>query len=329
MILCCTGLTNLKVHEMTPIEVPLDSRLRLFSYADESCTPRLGFIRPGGQAADAAIAAREAGHLLSFDGTSMLALIEAGPRGLAELRKVAAAETSASLKLEDLKLLPPIPKLTRNIFCVGWNYLEHFAEGAHMRDPAQKLPEHPVFFTKATGALNGPFDPIPYDASISQEIDWEIELAVIIGKRGRNIAEAEAENHIFGYTVLNDVSARDLQKSWHGGQWFKGKSLDGYAPMGPWIVPAGDVDRDNLRLVLRVNGAVKQDGTARDMYFKLPRILAELSRGMTLEPGDVIATGTPSGVGMGRTPPEYMKPGDVMESEIAGIGTMRNRIGAA
>ena len=314
---------------MNPIEVPLDSKLRLFSYADKGGTPRLGFIRPGGHAADVADAAHEAGHLFSFDGTSMLALIEAGPRGLDELRKVAAADTGTSLNLQDLKLLPPIPKLTRNIFCVGWNYLEHFAEGAHMRDPAQKLPDHPVFFTKATGALNGPFDPIRYDASISLEIDWEIELAVIIGKRGRDIAEAEAEDHIFGYTVLNDVSARDLQKSWHGGQWFKGKSLDGHAPMGPWIVPAGDIGRDDLRLVLRVNGAVKQDGATRDMYFKVPRIIAELSRGMTLEAGDVIATGTPSGVGMGRTPPEYMKPGDVMESEIAGIGTMRNTIGAA
>ena len=198
-----------------------------------------------------------------------------------------------------------------------------------MRDASQKLPEHPVFFTKATGALNGPFDAIPYDPSVSQEIDWEIELAVVIGKRGRNISEAEAAGHVFGYTVLNDVSARDLQKTAHGGQWFKGKSLDGHAPMGPWIIPAVDLDPDDLRLILRVNGAVKQDGATKDMYFKIPRIISELSRGLTLEPGDVIATGTPSGVGMGRTPPEWLKPGDVMESEITGIGTMRNTIHAA
>ncbi len=313
---------------MTTIDVPLDSRMRLLSFADESGHARLGFVRADGHVVDVAQAAHHTRTTLGFDGKSMLALIEAGPQGLAEVRELAAADVHAGLKLGDLRLLPPIPKLTRNIYCVGWNYLEHFEEGATMRDPAQKLPEHPVFFTKAVNALNGPFDPIPYDASLSQQIDWEVELAVVIGKRGRNISEAEAADHIFGYTVLNDVSARDLQKNWHGGQWFKGKSLDGHAPMGPWIVPAADVDPGNLRLMLRVNGTVKQDGNTKDMYFKIPRIIAELSRGLTLDPGDVIATGTPSGVGMGRTPPEWLKPGDVMETEIAGIGTMRNAIHA-
>jgi 2-keto-4-pentenoate hydratase/2-oxohepta-3-ene-1,7-dioic acid hydratase in catechol pathway len=311
---------------MPAIRVPLDSRLRLLSFRDGTGAARLGFVRPDGSAVDIASAAADANRPLSFDGTSMLALIEAGPKGLAEVRELAALDIKTSLKLEDIKLLPPIPKLTRNIYCVGWNYLEHFEEGAKMRDPAQKLPEHPVFFTKGVNALNGPFDLIPYDPSISQQIDWEVELAAIIGKRGRNIAEADAAGYIFGYTVLNDTSARDLQKNWHGGQWFKGKSLDGHAPMGPWIVPASDLDRDNLRLILRVNGVVKQDGNTKDMYFKVPRIIAELSRGLTLEPGDVIATGTPSGVGMGRNPPEFLKPGDVMESEIAGIGAMRNMI---
>ena len=313
---------------MTKPDVPLDSRLRLLTYADEQGHPRLGFVRPEGHVVDVAHAAHQAKIALGFDGRSMLALIEAGPQGLAEVRELAGADVHTGLKFGDVRLLPPIPRLTRNIFCVGWNYLEHFAEGAVMRDASQKLPEHPVFFTKATGALNGPFDAIPYDPSVSQEIDWEIELAVVIGKRGRNISEAEAAGHVFGYTVLNDVSARDLQKTAHGGQWFKGKSLDGHAPMGPWIIPAADLDPGDLRLILRVNGAVKQDGAAKDMYFKIPRIIAELSRGLTLEPGDVIATGTPSGVGMGRTPPEWLKPGDVMESEITGIGTMRNTIHA-
>ena len=313
---------------MTKIDVPLDSRLRLLSYADEHGHPRLGLVRPDGHVVDVADAAHQTKTALGFDGKSMLALIEAGPKGLAEVRELAAADVHAGLKLEDVRLLPPIPKLTRNIACVGWNYLEHFAEGAKMRDASQKLPEHPVFFTKATGALNGPFDPIPYDPSVSSEIDWEVELAVVIGKSGRNISEAEAADHVFGFTVLNDVSARDLQKTAHGGQWFKGKSLDGHAPMGPWLIPAADIEPDNLRLILRVNGAVKQDGNTKDMYFKIPRIIAELSRGLTLESGDVIATGTPSGVGMGRTPPEWLKPGDVMETEIAGIGAMRNRIHA-
>jgi 2-keto-4-pentenoate hydratase/2-oxohepta-3-ene-1,7-dioic acid hydratase in catechol pathway len=314
---------------MTKITVPLDSRLRLLTFADEHGAPRLGIARPDGNLVDVAKAAHQARVTLGFDGTSMMALIEAGPQGLAELRELAAKEVHTGIKLQDVKFLPPLPKLTRNIYCVGWNYLEHFEEGAKMRDPAQKLPDHPVFFTKAATSLNGPLDPIPYDPAISKEIDWEVELAAIIGKRGRNIAEVEAGDYIFGYTVLNDTTARDIQKSWHGGQWFKGKSLDGHAPMGPWIVPAADLDRDNLRLILRVNGVVKQNGNTRDMYFKVPRILAELSRGLTLEPGDVIATGTPSGVGMGRTPPEYLKADDVMETEIAEIGTMQNRIHAA
>lgn len=314
---------------MTTIKVPLDSRLRLLSYADESGAARLGFARADGHVVDVAKAAQQAKVPLGFDGTSMLALINAGPQGLAEVRELAALDIHSGIKVEDIRLLPPIPKLTRNIYCVGWNYLEHFEEGAKMRDPAQKLPSHPVFFTKAVNALNGPFDPIPHDASFSKQIDWEVELAAIVGKRGRNISEASAADHIFGYTVLNDTTARDIQKDWHGNQWFKGKSLDGHAPMGPWIVPANEIDRDNLRLVLRVNGVMKQDGNTKDMYFKVPKIIAELSRGLTLEPGDVIATGTPSGVGMGRTPPEFLKPGDVMESEIMDIGAIRNTIQAS
>jgi 2-keto-4-pentenoate hydratase/2-oxohepta-3-ene-1,7-dioic acid hydratase in catechol pathway len=313
---------------MTSLRVPLDSRLRLLSYADEHGAPRLGLARPDGHVVDVEKAAQEVGLMLGFDATSMLALINAGPQGLAEIRELAAKDVHTTLRLEDVRLLPPIPKLTRNIYCVGWNYLEHFEEGAKMRDPNQKLPDHPVFFTKAVNALNGPLDPIPYDASISQQIDWEVELAAIIGKRGRNITESEASDYIFGYTVLNDTTARDVQKNRHGGQWFKGKSLDGHAPTGPWIIPAADLDRDNLRLVVRVNGVVKQDGNTRDMYFKVPRILAELSQGLTLEPGDIIATGTPSGVGMGRNPPEWLKPGDVMETEIVEIGAMRNVIHA-
>jgi 2-keto-4-pentenoate hydratase/2-oxohepta-3-ene-1,7-dioic acid hydratase in catechol pathway len=309
---------------MTSIRIPPDSRLRLLSYAGEHGSTRLGILVADGRLIDVAKAAETLRMPIGFDGTSMMALVEAGAQGLAEVRELASRDGHSTISLQDIKLLPPLPKLVRNIYCVGWNYLEHFEEGAKMRDPAQKLPDHPVFFTKATGALNGPFDPVPYDPSISKDIDWEVELAIIVGKRGRNIKESEAGDYIFGYTILNDVSARDLQKTWHGGQWFKGKSLDGHAPMGPWIVPAADLDHDNLRLICRVNGEVKQDGNTRDMYFKVPRILAELSRGLTLEPGDVIATGTPSGVGMGRTPPEYMKAGDVMESEIVEIGTMRN-----
>ncbi|ADP69495.1 Ureidoglycolate lyase [Rhodomicrobium vannielii ATCC 17100] len=311
---------------MTTIEVPLDSKLRLLTFADEQGRARLGVVRPDGHVTDVAETARHADRWLCFDGTSMRALIEGGAEALAEVRELAELGLHNGFKVSEAHILPPLPRLNGNIFCVGWNYVEHFSEGAAFRDPNQKLPEHPLFFSKGVAALNGPFDPIPYDAAISAQVDWEAELGVVIGRRGKNITEFEALDYVFGYTAINDVSARDIQKARHGGQWLKGKSLDGTAPMGPWIVPAGDFDASAVRIITRVNGVVKQDGNTRDMYFNIPRIIAELSRGMTLQPGDVISTGTPSGVGMGRTPPEWLKPGDVLETEIEGIGTMRNVI---
>ncbi len=163
---------------------------------------------------------------------------------------------------------------------------------------------------------------------MSTKIDWEVELAVVIGRRGKNLTEGEAMDHVFGYCVLNDTTARDVQQKRHGGQWWKGKSLDGHAPMGPWIVTADAFDPSSRRLVSRVNGVVKQDGNTSQMYFKVPRLLAELSLGMTLEPGDVLSTGTPPGIGHARTPPEYLRPGDVLESEVEGIGVLRNPIRA-
>jgi 2-keto-4-pentenoate hydratase/2-oxohepta-3-ene-1,7-dioic acid hydratase in catechol pathway len=176
--------------------------------------------------------------------------------------------------------------------------------------------------------MNGPFSPIPFDPKVSTKIDWEGELAVIIGKRGRNLTEANAMDHVFGFSVINDTTARDLQSTRHGGQWFKGKSLDGHGPMGPWIVTRGAINHDNLKLQTRINGVVRQDANTGQMFFKVPTILAELSMGLTLEPGDVIATGTPPGVGNGMKPPMFMKPGDIMETEISGIGVIRNEIRA-
>jgi 2-keto-4-pentenoate hydratase/2-oxohepta-3-ene-1,7-dioic acid hydratase in catechol pathway len=232
------------------------------------------------------------------------------------------------VRLADVTFHAPIPVPQRNIYAVGWNYLAHFEEGKALRDPNQKYPEHPVFFTKGQHTMNGPFSPIPYDPKVSTLIDWEGELAVIIGRRGRNITEANAMDYVFGYSVINDTTARDLQQTRHGGQWFKGKSLDGHGPMGPWIVTRGALDPDNLKLQTRVNGGVRQDANTGQMFFKIPTILAELSMGLTLEPGDVIATGTPPGVGHGMKPPVYLQPGDVMETEISGIGLIRNEIKA-
>jgi 2-keto-4-pentenoate hydratase/2-oxohepta-3-ene-1,7-dioic acid hydratase in catechol pathway len=208
------------------------------------------------------------------------------------------------------------------------NYAAHAAESLQAKGLPVTLPTVPVFFTKATTAVTGPFADIPFDASVSTEIDWEVELGVVIGKAGKNIPRDKAFEHVFGYTVINDVSARDIQNS-HGGQFFKGKSLDGACPMGPWIVTRDEVPNPHaLPLRCRVNGVVKQDSNTSDFIFNIPALIEWLSKGMTLLPGDVIATGTPSGVGFARTPPEFLKPGDVVECEVEGIGTIRNRVAA-
>jgi 2-keto-4-pentenoate hydratase/2-oxohepta-3-ene-1,7-dioic acid hydratase in catechol pathway len=206
------------------------------------------------------------------------------------------------------------------------NYVEHARESAEARGREFKQHQHPVFFTKATHAINGPGAAIPFDAAVSEQIDFEAELAVIIGRGGKNISSVKALDHVFGYTCLNDVSARDLQTQ-HS-QFFKGKSLDGACPIGPWIVTADELpDPQQLNITCRVNGVTKQDSNTRYMIFNIPTVIEILSRGMTLDAGDIIATGTPSGVGFARKPPEFLKPGDVVEVEIEGIGILRNRIG--
>ena len=291
--------------------------------------PRIGIVLNDGSVIDVESEAKRLKLKLAFAANSMTSLIASGDAGLAQVK--ALSEKTAGMKLLPLaqvKLLSPIPKPERNIYCVGWNYLDHFEEGKDVRaDKAvTNLPDHPVFFTKGTHTMNGPFDPIPYDASLTSTADWEAELAVVIGRKGRNISEENAMDYIYGYAVYNDTTAREVQQKKHGGQWFKGKSLDGYGPMGPWIITAAGIKLDEQRMICRVNGVEKQNGSYKQMYFKIPKIIAELSRGLTLEPGDIIATGTPSGVGFARKPPEFLKPGDVMETEITGIGVIRNTI---
>ncbi len=232
------------------------------------------------------------------------------------------------LPLHSVRLLAPIvPK--RNVFCVGWNYAEHFAEGKSFRGPnaAQELPEHPALFSKNPFAIVGHDAAIRHPAPISNELDYEVELAVVIGTEGRDISEDRALDHVFGYTIGNDVSVRDVQRTWHGGQWFKGKNFDTPLPLGPWIVTKDEIpDPQTLRITTRVNGVTKQDSNTKHMVFSVARIIAEISAGLTLHPGDVIITGTPEGVGMGRKPPEWMRAGDVVEVEIEKIGILRNHI---
>jgi 2-keto-4-pentenoate hydratase/2-oxohepta-3-ene-1,7-dioic acid hydratase in catechol pathway len=256
---------------------------------------------------------------------SLLALIQDGDSGLEAARRALAS--GRPLPLAEVRLASPIPDPRRNLFCLGWNYAEHSREAAAARGREAKLPSRPIFFTKATTTVLAPGARIPIHAAVTSQLDWEVELGVVLGRGGADIPEARALEHVFGYTVINDVSAREVQ-SGHGGQFFKGKSLDGTCPMGPWIVTRDEVpDPQALRLACRVNGVTKQEGSTSDMIFGVKAILDWLSRGMTLLPGDILATGTPAGVGFARTPPEFLKPGDVVECEVEGIGVLRNEVG--
>jgi len=230
------------------------------------------------------------------------------------------------LALNEVTLCAPIPVPKRNIICLGWNYAEHAEESSTATGiPLEALPTFPIVFTKATTTVNGPFDNIPYDERVSKRLDWEVELGVIIGKSGRHIAESQALEHVFGYTVINDVSARDLQKRHK--QFFMGKSVDGTCPMGPWVVTADEIENvQSLPLCCKVNGIVKQQAGTHQQIFSVANIISALSQVMTLVPGDIIATGTPSGVGFARTPPEYLLPGDVVECSVEHVGTIVNTI---
>lgn len=264
---------------------------------------------------------------LSAVAPDMISLIELGPAGLEHARSVAAAARQ-SLPLTGVKLLAPIHNPRRNVMCVGKNYAEHTRESYEARGQQVEAIEYPVIFTKTTTCVSGPYDDIPYDAAVSEQIDYEAELAVIIGRSIKNATREEAMSAVFGYTVLNDVTARDLQ-SLHK-QFFKGKSLDGSCPIGPCIVTADAVpDPYALRITCHVNGELRQDSAAEIMTFDIPAILMHLSRGMTLLPGDIIATGTPSGVGFARKPPVFLRPGDIVTCAIEGIGEIRNRIGSS
>ena len=297
--------------------------MRLVTFVPrKGAAPRVGLMHGGNHVIDLA----QAGGKPPFDPTDMMSLVAAGAKGLAWLRKIAAKEKK-SLPFGKVKLLAPIPRPRKNVFCVGWNYVEHFEESRISRLHTVEFPAHPTFFSKVPTTVNGPYDPVPAHTEVTGQLDWEVELGVVIGKGGINITDADALKHVFGYTVINDISAREVQRR-HGGQLFKGKSLDGTCPMGPWIVTADEVpDPHALRLVSRVNGATKQDSNTSCMYFKIPRLIAELSTGLTLEPGDILSTGTPAGVGHARTPPEFMKAGDMLETEVYGVGLLRNRIG--
>ncbi|MCK5129275.1 MAG: fumarylacetoacetate hydrolase family protein [Clostridiales bacterium] len=226
----------------------------------------------------------------------------------------------------DVTLLSPIVNPSRNVFCVGKNYIDHIKELEQFDTQQFKLnEERPIFFTKCTTSVMGPYDNIPLHEGITEAVDYEAELAIIIGKEGINIKREDALEHVFGYTVLNDVTARDLQKAHK--QWFKGKSLDGFCPMGPWIVTRDEIrDPQNLDISTYVNDEVRQSSNTQNMIFDIATLIEWLSQGITLKPGDILATGTPSGVGLGMYPPQFLKSGDVVQITVQDIGTIKNRV---
>ncbi len=251
----------------------------------------------------------------------VLPLIQALARG-----EALPAAAGARLPVEAVTLRSPLPQPLRSLFCVGRNYRAHAKELATtvFKDNAVKEDGWPIVFTKLADCVVGPHDAVRLPgAAVSAQIDYESELAVVIGRGGININKVRAMDHIFGYTVVNDVTARDVQMRHQ--QWDLGKSFDTFCPMGPWIVTADEMDGRSTRVRGWVNGELRQDGLTQDMIFDIPTLIETCSRGITLHPGDVIATGTPAGVGMGMSPPQWLKVGDVMRIEIDGIGAIENR----
>ncbi|MDE2605897.1 MAG: fumarylacetoacetate hydrolase family protein [Burkholderiales bacterium] len=250
-----------------------------------------------------------------------LPLVEAAARG-----EALPALEPAALPLASVKLEAPVPLPRRNLWCVGRNYHAHAKELATsvFKDNSANVMEWPIVFTKVPETVIGPTDTVALPgAAISQQIDYEAELTIVIGRGGKNISQADAMKHIFGYTIVNDVTARDVQMRHQ--QWDMGKSFDTFCPMGPWIVTADELDGRHTHVRCWVNGELRQDARTENMIFDIPTLIETVSRGITLLPGDLIATGSPAGVGMGFKPPRYLASGDVVRIEVDGLGSIENR----
>jgi 2-keto-4-pentenoate hydratase/2-oxohepta-3-ene-1,7-dioic acid hydratase in catechol pathway len=252
-------------------------------------------------------------------------IVRGGPEALAAAR--AALAGAASLPLGDVRLAAPLTRFNRDVLCTGWNYWDHFEESRGLRegqDPDR--PQHPTFFTKGPDTVIGPTDDVGFDGQLSRTWDYEAEVALVIGRDGRSIPEERALEHVFGYLVANDVSVRELQRA-HGGQWLKGKSIDGTLPLGPWITTADEVpDPHSLRITCELNGEIMQNASTAQVAFRFERLIAELSRGMTLRAGDVLLTGTPPGIGNARDPQVFLNDGDVVVTKVTGLGELRNNV---
>ena len=245
-----------------------------------------------------------------------------GRAGLAGYVQERLGET---LRLADVRLEAPIPRPRRNIFCVGRNYHAHAKElsASVFKENDKNVASWPIVFSKVPECVTGPYNDVSLPVGISEQIDYEAELAVVIGTQCKNVGRDQALQQIFGYTIVNDVTARDVQMRHQ--QWDLGKSFDGFCPMGPWLVTADEIDSAAVQVSCTVNGQMRQNASTRDFIFDIPSLIETCSRGITLYPGDIIATGTPAGVGMGMTPPTYLKSGDRVRVEIQGIGAIENK----
>jgi 2-keto-4-pentenoate hydratase/2-oxohepta-3-ene-1,7-dioic acid hydratase in catechol pathway len=299
--------------------------MKLVTYRINHTPARLGFVE-----GEMIVDAEKLGHIKQSPlPDNMLDFIDLGIDGInhaIQLLNTATKEEllDCSIPMGNATLMAPIPKPRKNIFGIGLNYTEHVAESARTLDTSKELPQEPVVFSKPTSAVIGPEGNIIHNQKITKQLDYEVELAVIIGKRGKNVPKEEALDYVYGYTVINDISARDCRRA---GQWIVSKGQDTFAPMGPVLVTKADIkDPHNLNLSLKLNGEQRQNSNTKYMLFNINDLIHDLSTVFTLEPGDIIATGTPAGVGAGMTPQSFMWPGDVVEATVEGIGTLRNYV---
>jgi 2-keto-4-pentenoate hydratase/2-oxohepta-3-ene-1,7-dioic acid hydratase in catechol pathway len=299
--------------------------MKLLTYKIQDSEQRLGFIHN-----NQVIDMEDFGEISNFPlPSSMLELIDMGFELIEELNDM-IAETEPSFfeeiayEMDEVTFLPPIPKPRKNIIGIGLNYTEHVAESARTLDTTGKLPQKPIIFSKPPTTVTATNTEIIKNTKLTSQLDWEVELAVVIGKKGKYVSKTDAMEYVFGYTVINDISARDCRRE---GQWIVSKGQDTFAPMGPILVTKDEIENPhNLNLSLKVNGVEKQNSNTKFLLFNINDLIEDLSTVFTLEPGDIIATGTPSGVGAGRDPQEWLYDGDVIEATVEGIGTIVNTV---
>ena len=299
--------------------------MKLLTYKTKESEPRLGFIHN-----NQVIDMEDFGAISNFPlPNDMLDLIDLGFEIIAEITEI-ISETSkefideVAYEMSEITILAPIEKPRKNIIGIGLNYTEHVAESARTLDTTGKLPQKPIIFSKPPTTVTGTNTEIIKNTKLTSQLDWEVELAVVIGKKGKYVSNADAMDYVFGYTIINDISARDCRRE---GQWIVSKGQDTFAPMGPILVTKDEIENPhNLNLSLKVNGIDKQNSNTKFLLFNINDLIEDLSIVFTIEPGDIIATGTPSGVGAGRNPQEWLHDGDVIEATVEGIGTIVNTV---